>query len=377
MGIRRRKTRSNMMSVASDRRILTLLVRARMSLRRQRRDSSFYHRLAQTGRNPKNRVEVELSALFPPRREWPRPGLPARRSAIARGLDPVSSTLVDWLLSRISKPKRESPAWLRRLRRFVGSVRRRIRDWAPDDSFEKPKIYAVLKSRALERGQADTFRCLATYSLRDRIVISLAARYLRETTDSLMHSGSLAFRTQRPPPTHHDAVERIMRFRQDHYGKPLWVAEVDIRGFFDVVEHNVARNAVSALLASLTKYRCVDLRALSILDAYLTSYSFSKLGHREAEQHARQQQRSGHGVEVPWPAAELRDLGVNTETDLAVFHKEERCRVSWPTRSWIRLTARFKMRCRREVRRIKTPCTLGTVTTLSAWQRRVLRVRRW
>ena len=213
------KTRSNMMSVASDRRILTLLVRARMSLRRQRRDSSFYHRLAQTGRNPKNRVEVELSALFPPRREWPRPGLPARRSAIARGLDPVSSTLVDWLLSRISKPKRESPAWLRRLRRFVGSVRRRIRDWAPDDSFEKPKIYAVLKSRALERGQADTFRCLATYSLRDRIVISLAARYLRETTDSLMHSGSLAFRTQRPPPTHHDAVERIMRFRQDHYGK--------------------------------------------------------------------------------------------------------------------------------------------------------------
>ena len=180
MGIRHHKNRSNIMSVANDRRILSLLVRARMSLRRQRRDSSFYHRLAQTGRNPSASIEAELSALLPPRREWPRPGLPARRSAVERGLDPVSIALINWLLSNISKPNRESPDWLRRLRRFVGSVRSRIRDWGPDASFEKPKIYAVLKSRALESDQADSFRCLAMYSLRDRMVISIAARYLRK-----------------------------------------------------------------------------------------------------------------------------------------------------------------------------------------------------
>ena len=131
-----------------------------------------------------------------------------------------------------------------------------------------------------------------------------------------MHPGSLAFRTQFPTPTHHDAVERIMRFREDHCGNPLWVAEVDIRGFFDVVEHKVARDAVSALLATLPEGQLVDARALPILDAYFASYSFNKIGHREAEQQARERKRRGHGVEVPWPTAELCALGVDTETDL-------------------------------------------------------------
>ena len=314
MGIRHQQHRPNIMSVASDRRILGLLVRARMSLRRQRRDSSFYHRLAQTGQNPRASLEAELSALFPPRREWPRPGLATRRSAAKRGVDPASVVLVNWLLSNISKPKHKSPDWLRQLRRFVGSVRRRIRDWGPDAVFEKPKIYAVPKNRALEIGQADSFRCLAMYNLRDRIVISIAARYLREYTDSVMHPGSLAFRTQVPTLTHHDAVERIIRFRKDHCGTPLWISEVDIRGFFDVVDHSVAQNSVSELLATLPKDQRVDGRALSILNAYLASYSFNQIGQREAEQHARKQQRRGHGVEVPWPVDELRDLDVDTES---------------------------------------------------------------
>ena len=251
MGIRPHNVPSSMMSVATDRRILGLLVRARMSLRRQRRNTIFYHRLARTGRNPRIDLEDELSALFPPRRAWPRPGLPARRAAHARGLDPLSIALVDWLLTNISKPKRESPDWLRRLRRFVGSVRGRIRHWAHDASFQKPQIYALLKTRAVEGGQPDSFRCLATYTLHDRIVISIASRYLREISDNVMHPGSFAFRTQSPNVTHHSAVELMMRFRRHHCRKPLWVAEVDIRGFFDVVEHHVALDAVISLLETL------------------------------------------------------------------------------------------------------------------------------
>ena len=315
MGIRPHNVPSNIMSVATDRRILSLLVRARMSLRRQRRNTIFYHRLARTGRNPRIGLEDELSALFPPRRAWPRPGLPARRAALARGLDPMSIALVDWLLRNISKPKRESPDWLRRLRRFVGSVRGRIRHWAHDTSFQKPQIYVVLKSRAIESGQPDSFRCLATYTLRDRIVISIASRYLREISDNLMHPGSFAFRTQSPNMTHHSAVDHMMGFRRNHSGKPLWVAEVDIRGFFDVVEHQVAWDAVSSLLEALPQAPCVNDRALLILKAYLSSYSFNKLGRQEAEQKAREQQRSGHGAEVPWPTDELLALGVDTERD--------------------------------------------------------------
>ena len=303
------------MSVATDRHIISLLVRARMSLRRQRRNTIFYHRLARTGRNPRIDLEAELSVLFPPRRDWPRPGLPARRDALARGLDPMSIALVHWLLRNISKPKRESPDWLRELRRFVGSVRGRIKHWAHDASFQNPQIYAVPKSRAIESGQPDSFRCLATYTLHDRVVISIASRYLREISDNVMHPGSFAFRTQSPNITHHSAVDLMMHFRRLHCGKPLWVAEVDIRGFFDVVDHHVAWDAVSSLLETLPQPQCVDDRALLILRAYLASYSFNKLGRQKAEHRAREQQRNGYGVEVPWPTDELLALGVDTEKD--------------------------------------------------------------
>lgn len=216
MGIRQLTQQPTLMSAATDRRILKLLVRARMSLRRQRRDNSFYHRLAETGRNPRVALESDLADLLPPRREWPRPGTAARNAARTNGLDAVSIALVDWLLSSFATPRRSSQAWLKRLRKFVGSIRIRIRDWGPDSKFDSPKVYALLKSRATDVGTADSFRGLAVYGLSDRLVISIAARHLREVTDAVMHHGSLAFRTNSPTLTHHDAVERILRFRDQH-----------------------------------------------------------------------------------------------------------------------------------------------------------------
>src|SRR5215207_3138271 len=109
MEIRRLHSPTTVMSAATDRRIVSLLVRARMSLRRQRRDNSFYHRLAVTGRNPRAALESELGELLPPRREWPRPGMAARGAAREHGTDPTSSALVDWVLSKFGTPVSSSP----------------------------------------------------------------------------------------------------------------------------------------------------------------------------------------------------------------------------------------------------------------------------
>src|SRR5262245_4516064 len=111
MGIRQPRQPLALMSAATDRRIVSLLVRARMSLRRQRRDNSFYHRLSETGRNPRAALESELSLLLPPRREWPRPGMNARRAALEQGTDPVSAVLVDWLVGQFGTPRVSSPGW--------------------------------------------------------------------------------------------------------------------------------------------------------------------------------------------------------------------------------------------------------------------------
>lgn len=315
MGIQPSKTVTDIMSVATDRRILSLLVRARMSVRRQRRDNSFYHRLAANGRNPRAAVEAELVELFPPRREWPTPGQSARRRAERNGTDPVNGVLVDWLVSQFGKPSAAAPPWLKRLRRMVGAIRERLRSWQPDSKLAPPQIYALLKSRAVVSGQPDSFRCLAVYGLADRIVISIAARYFRQLTDEAMHPGSLAFRTTIPPLTHHDAVERLLHFRGDNELSEKWVAEVDIRGFFDVVSHGVARRAVERLLSRSPLGTQVDSRAMWILDAYLESYAFNMGGQSAALVQARRQQRVGHDVQVPWPADPLTALGVDIERE--------------------------------------------------------------
>lgn len=315
MGIRQHPPLT-LMSAATDRRIVSLLVRARMSLRRQRRDNSFYHRLAETGHNPRRALESELSQLLPPRRNWPRPGMAARKAAQEHGTDAVTTALVDWLVSQFGTPLASSPDWLKSLRRLVGNVRNRIHDWGSESTFTTPTVYALLKARAMEAGKPDTFRCLAVYNLSDRLVISIAARHLRQITDAAMHPGSLAFRTKSPPLTHHDAVERILQFRQDNESAEKWVAEVDIRGFFDVVSHTVARRAVASLLDRLPPEKRPDPRALHILEAYLGSYAFNTIGHKKALEQARRQQRPGHDVEVPWPEVELKALGVDTARDL-------------------------------------------------------------
>ncbi len=316
MGVRHSTIPRDIMSVATDRRIIELLVRIRMSLRRQRRDNSFYHRLAVTGRNPRAALEKELNGLFPPRSEWPTPGVRARRSAQERGRDAVAHALTNWLVSIWSTPRTTSPTWLRRLRRFVGNIRKRLAEWRPDSTLTPPEVYALLKKQSTEPGKSDTFRCVTVYPLEERILISLVARYFRQTTDSLMHPGSLAFRTQVPPLTHHDAVERLLEFRREMTSRPgarLWVAEVDIRGFFDVVSHDVARQAVSALMGRLPRELAVDERAFWILEAYLQSYSFNGYGRAQALERARRQERAGHAVEVPWPEDQLRALGQDTE----------------------------------------------------------------
>ncbi|MGE3507265.1 MAG: reverse transcriptase domain-containing protein [Vicinamibacterales bacterium] len=315
MGIRPFMPATDIMSVATDRRVLSLLVRARMSVRRQRRDNSFYHRLAANGRNPRAAVEAELAELFPPRRDWPTPGQPARRRAAQNGTDPVSVALVDWILSQFGAPRRTAPSWLNRLRRVVGQIRTRVRDWGPGSELAAPHVYALLKSRAVADGEPDAFRCLAVYGLIDRIVISIAARYFRQLTDESMHSGSLAFRTQMPPLTHHDAVERIVRFRCENQPSETWVTEVDIRGFFDVVSHDVARRAVKRLLDRLQAGTRVDPRAEAILEAYLDSYAFNMGGQGRALAQARRQQRAGHDVQVPWPDDALRKLGVDIKSE--------------------------------------------------------------
>jgi hypothetical protein len=300
------------MSCATDRRILGLLVRIRMRGRRCRRTEEFFRRLTAAGRWDAG-ADGLLERMLPPRRDWPRPGQHQRNQGNDDGRDALADTLVAWVLAQLSTPYKESPPWLRELRPFIGGVRERLRTWTGHERFAPPQIIVQTKELGTRFGEPDKFRCLAQFCLEDQITISCVARYFRELVDDSLDAAALAFRTQAPPWTHHDAVDQILQFRQQH-GGDLWVSEVDIRGFFDSLSHRCAIDAVSNLLGRVG-CGAVDGRAMLALRAYLESYSFNLFGRGRALELAQRWRRQGHPVEVPWPEEELSSLGVRIETE--------------------------------------------------------------
>ena len=319
MGIAQDPLRNGILSVATDRHIVELLVRMRMGVRRKRRDFGFYERLGKTKKPHRiTPVATTLATLLPPRNDWPRPAAKTRQAASIRGKDATAQLLVKWILSRWGTPRTESPDWLMELRRFSGRIRHRLATWDASAELASPETFIKLKTFAKEKGEADEYRGLAVYSVEDRLVVSLAARYWRLRTDDLMHSGSVAFRTAVPPKTHHSAVSEILAFRRSLMKLGLdeiWVSEVDIRGFFDVISIVAARRAVEKLAARLPPELKPDIRAVGILNAFLESYSFNKVGQPQAIELAKHKKRVGFGIAVPWPEAQLKALGVDTSTE--------------------------------------------------------------
>lgn len=301
--------------IASDRRIVSMLVRARLRDASTERTKVFFDRAADDERT--RRREGTLNALLPRRRQWPRPSPKRRRALAQQGLDARAEALINWIMRRWGTPRGSADPWLNSLRCFAARIRRNLCSWEPGQVLDPPRVFATVKERGTSPGKPDYFRCLATFKLEASVMISLVAKYFVTLTDHLLGDEVLAFRQAQggEPADHHTAVSRVLTFRdrvRPTIDRPLWAAEADIRGFFDCVLHDVAMNEVGNLLQE-AGLATVDPHALSFLDSYLAAYAFNVDGHRQAEAFAKAKlARPGHRAEVKWPAEELTKLGVPT-----------------------------------------------------------------
>jgi hypothetical protein len=123
-------------------------------------------------------------------------------------------------------------------------------------------------------------------SLREKLLIALASKYLSEAFDPLLHEEILSYRPLRkyhnsatPVLTDRDnAIENLQEYRNRHKWQDMYVAECDIQKYFDTINHDVIRDCFSKfaekaqLLYPNFEYNSVK----RILDAYLDSYSFYK-----------------------------------------------------------------------------------------------------
>lgn len=279
--------------------IIRELCRERAKLADRRNDRLFLHRITQNAPSePKaTATDLELEGLFPPRKKWHgfRPRI--RRSASAQQLK--VETLFRTVINLRHLP--ESKPWSEKLSERVHSIQYRALK-------STPFRFAPLTIRAVEKERAShKYRPVATFALEDKIIDSLTARYFRLLLDQALRPSCMAFRCARPgvpPPSIHDALKRVLNVNRRHRKNGVFVAECDIKGFFDCVSHKVARDALLELTADARKATpglSLHSRAVEIFDAYLNAYSFlgSILRRRE-----RLLSRDPWG-EFKWPREDL------------------------------------------------------------------------
>ena len=194
--------------------------------------------------------------------------------------------------------------WVRKLDKVILRIRQRALA-SPSFRFGRPTIIHEEKDPG-----TNIYRPLAAYTLEDKIIDRQTGCYFRRSFDRLLHDSCLAFRCSRQgaqAPTIHDALDKILNFRSTSDLPQIFVAECDIRGFFDCVPHSLARSALQEIVREhdATGGAPIDPRAIKIFDAYLKSYSFQDNVKLDAERKLRSKIP---GAKFKWAEVELTEL---------------------------------------------------------------------
>lgn len=226
-----------------------------------------------------NGIYKEISELMPRRNQWrsvPQRLRKKHDSADVRNILAINQTIkADRKAVKEGAPK---PEYMQRLDAFVQDIRSSVEAGRYDFS---GGMDVVAKFKEDDSNGNAIYRPLCQYtSLKTKIVIALASKYLTTVLDPFLHTEILAYRARRK---YHgkekvtDGADAIFRVRE--FLKPLqitdevYVAECDIQKFFDIINHRTVLKCFDAMAqrAGIPDYGNIR----GVLEAYLNSYSFA------------------------------------------------------------------------------------------------------
>lgn len=307
--------------------IVKVLVRYRATEAKKLHDLYFTWRISSTEKSPleeqDKRRDLFNSAsercIFPPRRQWKRPSKKRRgsRSSFAIAQEAILNT-ISTEVDR-TKGKEDKPRWLSNLENFVEEVRNRAMAW----NRHRLRYQAVIPM--VKNEQKKTYRPLVIYDIQEKLIIGQCSKYLTDLFDPDFLGCSYAFRSASSGNAegrlnHHQAVGDALEFMESRYPQPIWVAECDIKKFYDCVSHRVARKALSLAIDRLHgRGETIDDRAVKIFNSYLGSYSFNKdVWTKNQEQHYWKKMRA-IGGQFEWAADEMAEMhGANSRSRIGV-----------------------------------------------------------
>jgi len=272
----------DLMSNFSNDAIVRFLAKKRGALAKSRSESSLADNLVKssmavsTQRIEKSRADI-LAKILPGRRTWVRVGRGKRKAANSAASTQdlnVRSIILTIARDRHSVP---APAYIIALDEFCRDVRESLSDRSY--TFERPRVIPEVKDASKVPPE---YRPLCTFSLKDSCLLSLLNRYLTELFDDQITSNAFAFRKRRlfegveRSPTHSDAFHELRMFNEKSSSSDLYVAECDIKKFFDTLDHRVVKRAVSQANSKLSPSAKCDPRAIRLIHSYLSCFSFDR-----------------------------------------------------------------------------------------------------
>ena len=205
------------------------------------------------------------ATYMPPRRLWSRIRLGARRMNDRSVYNKFAIMRhVRWV---VKNGKLGEYDWGRRFAEFAVRIRARVE--RGDFNFETPVSFAIEKP-----GKGTRF-VTSFLNLEDKVILRQVAKYLRKTFDSKLLPNCYSFREDGVV-DHSTAVKALIDYRADHKGETLWVAECDIRKFFDVIDHRVVWSAFERLARGAGVNRLAKKAVRGYLKAYTSTETLMK-----------------------------------------------------------------------------------------------------
>ena len=200
--------------------------------------------------DPLTVVAPVFTSIFPPRRQWYR--LPRKERLQTPRQHLLRRELTRTVFSDIrDNPQSQSP-WRLALIAMVESIQTQAASHCP--AIDPPERFTIHKDNGKPR---------TIHAFRDpaqRTLLTLLHRYLSDRIDPGFSAASYAFR-KNPDHGRTKAIRQLLDYRQVHAACGLFVAECDLRDFFDHIPHLAIRRALAPY--------AFDPQALRLVDAYL------------------------------------------------------------------------------------------------------------
>lgn len=245
--------------------VLRKLVALRLNAGMKRHRLHFWHQF-NPNPGPCKEHHEPIDDMMPPRRQWIRPRKAKRKHKTA--FENMELMLYSTIMAFHAKNQLDKVEWGRQLLTQINVIQK---VWKQPDAWNpNPPDIRPMRDSGKER-------IISHFTdITDRVILSLAAKYLTKAFDVQWTNSSFAFRA---PGSFcmRSAVESVLDYVEQFPDTKLYVAECDIQQFYDSLSHDVVRERIShCLRLSRETGQPVSSKAMIILEKFLDSFDFRK-----------------------------------------------------------------------------------------------------